>query len=194
MILLLRHGETQWNVERRFQGQKDSPLTARGRAQARAMAALVRDLVEREPHPAWRLLASPLGRAHDTARAVADATGLPLETDARLMEINVGDWEGLTWGEVSAGRAESSRHWIFDAPGGETHDEIQARIEDFLAGLPPEPERRVILVSHGASGRVIRGVYTGLDREAMLDLDVPQDAVYRLQNGQIDRFDCEPVE
>lgn len=193
MIILVRHGETHWNVEHRFQGQKDSPLTERGRRQAAAMAGLVRDLIRREGG-AWRLVASPLGRAHDTATVIADATGLALETDPRIMEINVGDWEGLTWTEVSAGRDASSRHWIFDAPGGETHDDVQARIEDFLAGLPPEPDRRVVVVSHGAAGRVMRGVYVGLDREAMLDLDVPQDAVYRLQNGQIDRFDCEPVE
>ena len=88
----------------------------------------------------------------------------------------------------------NARHWIFDAPGGERHDDVAARISDFLAGLAPEPERRVVVVSHGASGRVIRGSYSGLSREAMLDLDVPQDAVYRLQNGQIDRFDCAPVE
>lgn len=193
MILLVRHGETTWNLERRFQGRRDSPLTERGRRQAEAMAGLVRDMVRREPG-AWRLVTSPLGRARDTAGAIAAATGLTLEVDDRLMEIDCGEWEGLTWAEVSAGREASSRHWIFDAPGGETHEDVQARIEDFLASLPPEPERRVVVVSHGAAGRVLRGVYVGLAREAMLDLDVPQDAVHRLQNGQIDRFDCEPVE
>ena len=194
MIILLRHGETEWNVERRFQGQKDSPLTERGRSQAAAMAALVRDLVAREPYAAWRLVSSPLGRARDTAEVVAATTGFALETDDRLAEINCGEWEGRTWAEVSAGREASSRHWIFDAPGGETHDDVQARIEDFLANLPPEPERRVVVVSHGAAGRVMRGAYVGLTREAMLDLDVPQDAVFRLQNGQVDRFDCAPAE
>ena len=193
MILLLRHGETQWNVERRFQGQKDSPLTARGRRQAAVMASLVADLVRRDGGD-WRLVASPLGRTHDTAAVIAQATGLAIETDPRLMEINCGAWEGLTWTEVSAGREESSRHWIFDAPGGETHDDVAARIEAFIADLPPEPERRVVVVSHGAAGRVMRGGYIGLSREAMLDLEVPQDAVFRLQNGQIDRLDCEPVE
>lgn len=193
MILLVRHGETQWNVERRFQGQKDSPLTERGRRQAAAMAALVADLVRRDGGD-WRLVASPLGRTLDTAALIAEAAGLNLETDERLMEINVGDWEGLTWTEVSAGRDGHPRHWIFDAPGGETHDDVEARIVDFLASLPPEAERRLVVVSHGAAGRVMRGSYLGLSREEMLDFEVPQDAVFRLQNGQIDRFDCEPVE
>ena len=193
MILLVRHGETQWTVERRFQGQKDSPLTERGRRQAAAMAALVADLVHRDGGD-WRLVASPLGRTLDTAAIIAAATGLSLETDERLMEINCGAWEGLTWTEVSAGRDANSRHWTFDAPGGETHEDVAARIDDFLAALPPEPERRVVLVSHGAAGRVMRGSYIGLSREAMLDLDVPQDAIFRLQNGQIDRLDCDPAE
>lgn len=193
MILLMRHGETEWNVERRFQGRKDSPLTERGRRQARAMAGLVRDLIGRETGP-WRLVSSPLPRAKQTAAEVAAATGLPLETDERLMEIGCGEWEGRTWAEVSAGRKASPRHWIFDAPGGERHEEVEARISAFLADLPPEPGRRVVVVSHGAAGRVMRGVYAGLPREAMLDLEVPHDAVFRLQSGQIDRFDCEPVE
>lgn len=193
MILLMRHGETEWNLERRFQGRKDSPLTDRGRRQAKAMAALVRDLVLREPGP-WRLVSSPLRRAHETAAEVAAATGLALETDDRLMEISCGEWEGRTWAEVSAGRETSARQWIFDAPGGETHAQVQARIADFLATLPPEPERRAVLVSHGAAGRVLRGLYAGLPREATLDLEVPHDAVFRLRNGQIDRFDCEAVD
>lgn len=192
MILLLRHGETQWNVERRFQGRGDSPMTPRGLRQVQAMAGLVADLVAREPSPDWRLIASPLGRTQTTAQVVAAATGLPIETDPRLAEVHCGEWEGRTWPEVSAGRDMSSRHWIFDAPGGESFDDIHARLSGFIAALPPEPERRVIAVSHGAAGRILRGVYADLPRDAILDLDIPQDAVHRLQNGQIDRFDCEP--
>jgi len=149
--------------------------------------------VSREPSPDWRLVASPLGRTQASAEVVAAATGLAIETDPRLAEIHCGEWEGRTWPEVSAGRDTSSRHWIFDAPGGESFDDIHARVSGFVAALPPEPQRRVIAVSHGAAGRILRGVYAGLSREAILDLEVPQDAVFRLQNGQIDRFDCEPA-
>ena len=195
MILLVRHGETEWNVQRRFQGRKDSPLTERGLRQAQAVGGLVRDLVAREGGP-WRLFTSPLKRAHDTAGFVARATGLAAETDERLAEVFCGDWEGMTWDEVVAAepRVGSSRRWIYDSVGGETFEDVHARIADFLAALPPEPERRAIVVSHGASGRVLRGAYAGLDREVVLGMEVPQEAVFRLQNGQIDRFDCEPVE
>lgn len=195
MILLARHGETQWNVERRMQGHMDSPLTERGRRQAQAVARLVRDLTRREAG-AWRLVSSPLGRAHATAAMIAEATGLPLETDDRLKEVTCGPWEGRLWDEVAAHHQlqVERKRWIFEALGGESYESVEARVTSFLADLDPEPSRRVIAVSHGASGRVLRGVYARLTRDEVYELDIPQDAVHRLQNGQIDRFDCESVD
>jgi broad specificity phosphatase PhoE len=196
MILLVRHGETEWNVERRFQGRRDSPLTERGRRQADAMAGLVRDLVRRDPSQDWRLVASPLGRTVATAEAIARATGLAPELDARLAEVDCGEWEGMLWSEVVAQHSAgiSARQLIFSSPGGETYDAVLGRIESFLAELPPEPARRVVVVSHGGAGRLIRGAYGGLPKETILTLEVPHAAVWRLANGQIDRFDCEPVD
>ena len=194
MILLIRHGETEWNVHRRLQGHRDSPLTAKGLRQAQAVAGLVGDLVAREAG-AWRLITSPLGRALTTAEAIAAATGLPLETDERLMEVSCGAGEGRVWDDVDAdpALADAPRDWLFGHMGGESHEQVRARAESFLAALEPEPGRRVIAVSHGITGRVLRRAYARLE-----GLDgyehVPQDAVFRLQNGQIDRFDCEPVD
>ena len=84
---------------------------------------------------------------------------------------------------------EGERH--FHTPGGESYESIRDRIADFLASVALE---RVVVVSHGGAGRIFRGVYGGLAKAQMVRLEIPQDAVYRLQNGQIDRFDCEPVE
>jgi broad specificity phosphatase PhoE len=192
MILLLRHGETEWNVQRRLQGRLDSPLTALGRRQAEAMGRLVRDLMVRDAGD-WRLVTSPLGRARDTAAALAAATGLHPSTDPRLAEVDCGEWEGRLFDEVHAGREGASRRLIFEAPGAEAAEAVRARIEAFLASLPPEPERRVIAVSHGVASRILRGAYLGLSLDEVVDLDVPHGAVWRLANGQIDRFDCEPV-
>lgn len=186
MILLLRHGQTTWNVARRIQGRKESPLTELGVRQAAAMADLVAGLAEREAGP-WRLVSSPLGRAQLTAEPIARRLALAIETDERLAEISCGDWEGLTRDEVGV----SGPEWFFNAPGGETYDQVMARVQGFLADLPPEPERRVIVVSHGVTGRLLRGAYAGLSRQATLAQDVPQDAVYRLWRGQLTRFDCQ---
>lgn len=195
MIILLRHGETFWNREARIQGHMESDLTPLGVQQARAMAELVGDLVRHDGRDGWRLVASPIGRAMRTAGLVAEATGLPIEPDARLKEISCGQWEGKLRAEIAHHHPEvfATREWFFGAPGGETFEDVTARAADWLGSLPPEPDRRVIAVSHGVWGRLARGAYAGLGRQATLDQDVPQDAVYRLQNGQIDRLDCEPV-
>jgi broad specificity phosphatase PhoE len=102
----------------------------------------------------------------------------------------------MLWPQVVAQHAEgiSARELIFSSPGGETYDQVMGRLDSFLEELPAEPERRVVVVSHGGSGRLLRGAYAGLRKAEILTLDVPHAAVWRLANGQIDRFDCEPVD
>lgn len=196
MILLARHGQTFWNRERRIQGRSESALTPLGERQAAAMASLVADIVRRDAGAPWRLVSSPIGRAVQTATAISRAADLPIELDPRLAEIACGDWEGRLWDDVSAELPDSvprdERFYL--APGGETFDQVSDRVADWLSGLPDEPDRRVIAVSHGVLGRHLRGVYGTFDRAALLSQDVPQDAIFRLWNGQIDRLDCEPVE
>jgi broad specificity phosphatase PhoE len=191
MIYLVRHGQTEFNAARRMQGHLDSPLTALGRAQAQAAAAL---LAREIGDPAgWRLVSSPLGRTQVTARIVGEALGLPIEIDHRVIEVSCGDWEGCNRDELAQEHPELfvTFGWIFHGPGGETYDQVRDRIAHWLTDLEPEPERRVIVVSHGGAGRVIRGAYMGWDRAATLDQEVPQDAVYRLVNGAIARLDCD---
>ena len=196
MIYLCRHGQTEYNRARRLQGQLESDLTPLGRAQAGAMGDLLRDLIAREPPGPWRVVASPLRRARDTAGIIGARLGLPVEFDDRLMELGMGDWEGLFRDDLARERPElfADRTWFFAAPGGETYDQVMARVSAWLAEQAAEPERRLIVVSHGVAGRLLRGAYAGLPREAVLDLDVPQDALYRLRAGRIERFDCAPVE
>lgn len=193
MILLLRHGQTEFNLARRAQGRLDSPLTDLGRRQAAAMAGLAADLMAREPGP-WRLVSSPQGRALATAEIVSARIGLPVQTDARLREHSMGEFDGLHVDEFSARLPpDVPRHERqFHAPGAETFEALCARISDFLSEL--RENHRLVLVSHGGAGRVLRGLYAGVPREAMLTQASPQDCVFRLQNGQIDRFECEPLD
>ena len=93
-ILLVRHGETDWNLERRWQGHIDRPLNDVGRAQARALA----DRLDSEPFAA--VYSSDLARARETAEIVAAAHGLPVHLDPRLREADVGEWSGLTADEI----------------------------------------------------------------------------------------------
>ena len=195
MLYLVRHGQTEFNRERRIQGHVDSPLTELGVRHAHAVGRLLRDLV-REP-AGWRIVSSPLGRARATAEIVARRLGgAPVELDERLKEMSWGPHDGRLRSELEAELPDTFARsgWAFDAPDGETYEAVCARLGNWLAELPPEPERRVIAVSHGISGRVLRGLYAGLGRDGAAQQDVPQDAVFLLQHGRIGRIDCEPVE
>ncbi len=195
MIYLVRHGQTEFNRERRIQGHVDSPLTELGVRQAKAVGRLLRDLI-RDPD-GWRIVSSPLGRARATAEIVAGKLGgLPIELDERIKEMSWGAHDGRLRAELEAENPDTfaRTNWAFDASAGETYDDVAGRVGAWLASLPPEPERRIIAVSHGVSGRVLRGLYAGLPRDEAAQQDVPQDAVFLLQHGGVGRIDCEPVE
>ncbi len=194
MIYLVRHGQTEFNRERRLQGHVDSALTELGLRQAEAVARLLKDLTRAEP--GWRVISSPLGRARRTAEFVAEALNSKVEEDQRLIELSWGEWDGRLRSELEAAHphAFGRSGWAFDAPTGESYAAVCARVSDWLASLPPEPERRIVAVSHGVAGRVMRGVYAGLERDRTVEQDVPQDAVYVLKDGTIGRIDCEPLD
>jgi alpha-ribazole phosphatase len=148
-LILVRHGETVWNVERRFQGQRDTALNARGREQARQVAERLRD------EPIRAVYSSDLTRAVDTARAIAAVHGLPVFTDAALRERNFGEWEGLSREEVIARWTEAWERWRraeCAPPGGEAVEEIAARVRAKIAEIvSAHPNETVVIVGHGGS-------------------------------------------
>lgn len=141
MIILVRHGETDANRRRLALGRADPPLTARGNAQAAAVAARVGEYA-----PA-RVLTSPLARARATAEAIASACGITAETDERLVEMDYGEWDQRRFADIPA--ADLTR-WRADAsmapPGGESLDAVAARVADLCAELVQGPP--VVAVSH----------------------------------------------
>jgi broad specificity phosphatase PhoE len=195
-IYLARHGETVWNRDGRFQGRLDSPLTARGLDQARRMGETLARHIDRGERAGWAIVASPLGRAQHTARIIAGVLGIEtarIESDERLAEIDIGSWAGLDMEEIEAcspGALDgSNRHdWHFRAPDGESHAAMAGRIAAFLAAASDRTQ--LILVAHGVTGRVLRGLYLGLPRMAALQLEAPQDAIFRLGDSAVERIDC----
>jgi broad specificity phosphatase PhoE len=190
----MRHGETVWNRERRFQGRLDSPLTERGAAQARRMGeTLARVVGERA---SLSVVASPLGRARETAAIICRALGVAperIETDDRLTEIDVGVWSGLTYAEIAerwpdAITPASRRDWFFRSPDGETYDAIAARVRSWLDDAAVR--RTLIVVAHGITSRLLRGLYLGLSRSDLLRLELSQDAIFKLADGAVERLDC----
>jgi broad specificity phosphatase PhoE len=187
-IFLVRHGETEWNRARRYQGWSDSPLTFQGVAQAEALGRRLAALPEAATA---EIVASPLGRARHTAAIIAKCLGraaLP-PLDERLREISLGSWDGLGRKEVRArmGAAFVEFEWYFATPDGETYDALAARVGAWLAkarvnGAP------IIAVCHGVVTRVLRGLYAELPRAEALRLAVPQDRIFRLAAGRIEEI------
>ena len=196
-LYMLRHGETAWNTERRMQGTKDSALTERGRDQALAMGRTLRAELA-GAHGPTIFLRSPLGRVRETSEIVGRELGLdPAEwrDDPRLAELGYGQWEGFSWKEIEVTHPTALADWRADPhgycpPGGETHFELRRRCETMLAEIAATSTRTVV-VSHGVSGAVMRGLHLGLDARAMFVLEKPQDAFFRLLDGREQRISCD---
>jgi probable phosphoglycerate mutase len=190
VIILARHGRTVFNETGRYQGACDSPLTPLGFEQARKVGALVRALVQGDV----TLWSSPLGRAVATAEIIKDVARLrcDLTLDDRLREVSLGRWDGLTDEEIEdldpgACDGASRFDWFFRAPDGETFDHAEARLRDWLGEVDAQPGSHVV-VSHGLSGRILRGAYAGLPKSETIKLDVPQDMVFTLAYGRCELF------
>lgn len=186
MIYLLRHGETIWNAEGRYQGQKDSPLTERGLRQADEMGMLLLQQIG-AMEDQFEGYASPLGRARETARRISQFVSLAFTDEPRLMEVSVGTWDGMSHDEIGAkfpGALDGTDgfDWFFRSPDGETFDNACKRVRSWLCEITTPS----VAVSHGLTSRLVRGLYLGLSKREMLELPVPQNGFYRLAKGHID--------
>ena len=185
-IVFVRHGETDWNVEGRLQGQRDIPLNDTGRAQARRNG----EVVAREiPEAAgFDFVSSPLGRARETMEIVRTAMGLDpaaYAIDPRLIEITFGELEGSTYQEVEKrtpgwASARDANKWDFLPPGGESYHMLSDRIIGWLQTI----RQPMVVVAHGGVGRVLRAYLLGLDKLESVSADFRQDRVFLWRDGK----------
>jgi probable phosphoglycerate mutase len=178
-IYLVRHGETDWNRDRRYQGQMDIPLNARGRAQAQRNGAALRPFLPQiaELH----FIASPLGRARETMEIIRSELGLPPKDytiEPRLKELNYGHWEGQLQSDLPVIDPEGLIQRAVDPfrwrpTGGESYADLHARTLDWLASV----EYGCVVAAHGGISRCLRAAVLGLDPASIPDLDCPQDRV-----------------
>lgn len=146
-ILLARHGETDWNLEGRWQGWADPPLNDTGRAQAHALAEQLREI------PFDAVYSSDLRRAHETAEIVAAPHGVPIVIDPDLREIDIGSWSGLTRAEIDERFPDGER------PDGETREQHSARVLAAVERIArANLGRRVLIVTHGGTLRTLHHV------------------------------------
>jgi probable phosphoglycerate mutase len=189
LLYFVRHGETDWNRERRLQGQHDIPLNDLGRAQAQRCGEIMRELLTRSGQSARQFdyVSSPLSRARETMELMRDAIGLDPEayhTDARLMELSFGRWEGFTFAELQAREAQALKarerdKWGFVLPGGESYALLQVRVRDWYDNL----EQDSVVSAHGGVCRALIA-HLGLQRpEAASTDDIGQGCVYVFGGG-----------
>jgi broad specificity phosphatase PhoE len=159
-LLLVRHGETDWNRDGRWQGQSDTPLNDLGRRQARELAEQL-DGVD-------VVYSSDLARARETAEILAERPGLEIRLDPRLRERGFGAWEGLTSAEIESDFTEAHSRWkAGEGSGADDAEPFEAfgqRVGSFLQEvLHRHPGETVLVVGHGGSIRVIHALATGRD-------------------------------
>lgn len=181
-ILVARHGETEFNVTGRWQGQGNSPLTERGLAQARELGrALAQESIA-------AVYSSDLGRAMQTAREVAAPHGLDVQMELRLREVDVGGWTGKNGDEIEAAYPGARQAWAtapagMRLPDGETLLEVQTRALAFFdERMPAHADQTIVVISHGAIGQVILAMAMGGTVEDLWLKD-------RIDNCQISRLE-----
>ena len=188
-IYITRHGQTDWNVEQRVQGQVDTDINAIGRRQAKAngrkLALMVPD------SSAFAFIASPMRRTRETMEIIRAEMGLPRDgykVDPRLVEIHFGDWQGSTFRELeeaepgtTAGR--DADKWRFRPPGdtAESYELLAERIRPWFEALTGP----AIVVTHGGVIRSLFHLANGLSGAEAAMMDVPQDRVLELGGGRV---------
>jgi len=193
-IYYMRHGETDWNVEGRLQGQHDIPLNARGRAQAVHCGGILRDLFARDGRDPAQLdyVSSPLGRARQTMELARPAFGLPADgyaVEPRLTEISFGQWEGFTIAQLrnrDPQRIAQREHdkWHFVAPGGESYKTVSERMRAWYDGL----SRDTVVTAHGGTARGLMASL-GIAKPAAAPLiDIAQGVVYVFAGETLTRY------
>ena len=189
-IFLLRHGQTTWNRIGRHQGQLDSVLTLNGINQVRGVTQrLLREVID------WEIVAiasSPSYRCRQTAAILCDQANIDVGRilyDDRLLERCFGHWEGLSDYEIIKSypeewSARKKNPWSYSIPGGgENYQKLSDRVFNWLN--EQNTNKPIIIVTHGQTGRALRGIILELLPIEILALPQPQTAAYRILNGKI---------
>jgi len=189
VIYFSRHGETDWNVAERIQGQADVDMNARGRAQADRNGDLLKSLIG--DGTGFDFVASPLRRTRDTMERIRTRMCVDPKaycTDPRLMEVNFGDWQGFMIDDIATKTPDLVQErtrdkWNFVPPGltAESYAALSIRVTSWLA----EVKGPTVCVTHGGCLRTIFRIVEKLDGHDAANLLITQDKILRLENGQL---------
>ncbi|HTS40764.1 MAG TPA: histidine phosphatase family protein [Xanthobacteraceae bacterium] len=194
VLYYVRHGQTDWNVERRLQGQHDIPLNALGRRQAVQCGRILHELFARDDRSPgdFDYFSSPLGRARKTMELMRAELGLDIEgyrTDIRLLEMSFGRWEGFTPTELekreaAALAARDRDKWQFVLPGGESYAQLLVRVRAWYETV----ERDAVVSAHGGVARALIAHLGIADPEVAAMDDIGQGVVYVFAGNTMARY------
>ncbi|WP_244506729.1 MULTISPECIES: histidine phosphatase family protein [unclassified Phyllobacterium] len=189
LIYFSRHGETDWNVTERIQGQEDIDINARGRAQADRNGDLIKSLIG--DGAGFDFVASPLRRTRETMERIRTRMGVDpaaYHTDPRLMEVSFGDWQGYMIEDIARKTPElveerARNKWTFVPPGptAESYAMLGIRVASWLS----EVKGPTVCVTHGGCLRTIFQMINGLDGHDAANLAITQDHILRLEHGKL---------
>ena len=184
MLYIARHGETDWNRQKRFQARNDIPLNATGRRQAEAL----RELFRERGVGFTRALSSPLGRAVETCAIVLDGSPISCSVEPSLIELSLGDYEGRLEADLHREQGEAfecwrARHFLDPAPNGESLLDGMTRVTPLLDALRPEAvEHDLLLIGHQGINMAIKAALSGCT-------DAVEVAGYKQANDEVDVWD-----
>lgn len=198
LLFVLRHGETDWNAEKRLQGRTDTPLNEQGRRQARRhgdeLAQILRSISQtrdlKDELAEWHFVSSPLQRCRETMDIVLGCLGHsshPFSVDDRLIEISFGEWEGQRWEDLHMSepelvKARFENPWEVCAPGAETYTDLEKRVLDWYVCRPV----KTIAVTHSGPSRILRRAVSEIPKEQVLDLHSPQDRFIKIYGNNFE--------
>ncbi len=199
-IVAIRHGETWWNREHRFQGHLDSPLTYKGTVQMTALGQSLAlwlaqngwiSMAETQGIENWHFYASPLGRTQQSLALLCDASGLPFyrfQKDPRLKELHYGRWQGQLRADIhhkehALWTERQKDPWHFAAPEGENYAGLAQRVCAWREALPAHG--KIFLMAHGGVLRILRGLTLRLPLAEIPFLPIPQNVFYHLKGETV---------
>ncbi|ENG8001144.1 histidine phosphatase family protein [Vibrio parahaemolyticus] len=189
-IFVLRHGETEFNADKKLQGHCNSSLTSKGSDQARRVGTTLKQYVENRP---LRVYSSTLGRALQTSQIVCEELNYSYENlnkEPRLKEFSLGEWEQRTIPslEQEIPNLLAQNDWYLQAPNCETYESVRERLSSWLSDVAHDED--IVVVSHGLTGIVLRGLLLGMDYTQVWRQDLPQDAFFIIEDGRLTRVNC----
>ncbi|MBE4110820.1 histidine phosphatase family protein [Vibrio parahaemolyticus] len=189
-IFVLRHGETEFNADKKLQGHCNSSLTSKGSDQARRVGTTLKQYVENRP---FRVYSSTLGRALQTSQIVCEELNYSYENlnkEPRLKEFSLGEWEQRTIPslEQEVPNLLAQNDWYLQAPNCETYESVRERLSSWLSDVTHDED--IVVVNHGLTGIVLRGLLLGMDYTQVWQQDLPQDAFFIIEDGRITRVNC----